>query len=81
MKNIPKIGKNLKVNILNIKQYVIIGEFPVCTGINRANDPANAVHYRVPCMHRDKSAERQYYTAFFAIQKNHNSTFYCFLFF
>ena len=28
--------------------------FPVCTGINRADDPIFAVVLYVPCMHRDK---------------------------
>ena len=30
-----KGGRNLTANILIIKQYVIIGMFPVHTGINR----------------------------------------------
>ena len=32
---VKKGGRNLTVNILVIKQYVIIGMFPVCTGIHR----------------------------------------------
>ena len=42
------------VNILNIKQYVIIGAFPVHTGINRARIGFRIVSGSVPCTHRDK---------------------------
>ena len=46
---VKKGGGNLTVNILIIKQYVIISMFPVCTGINRVSDViASAVVY-VPC--------------------------------
>ena len=56
------------VNILIIKQYVIIGVFPVHTGINRDSSPGCGGCAGVPCTHRDKSGMRQYYIAFFAIQ-------------
>ena len=45
------------VNILIIKQYVIIGVFPVCTGINREYTRTRGAGICVPCMHRDKPEE------------------------
>ena len=49
-----KGGRNFEVNILIIKQYVIIRVFPVCTGINRINNTPDHWTCRVPCTHRDK---------------------------
>ena len=49
-----KGGRNLTANILIIKQYVIIGMFPVRTGINRDWINDKTICSYVPCMHRDK---------------------------
>ena len=46
----------MTVNILNIKQYVIIGAFPVHTGINRQGQRLYDKLSSVPCTHRDKPA-------------------------
>ena len=54
MKISQKIGRNLTVNILIIKQYVIIRVFPVYTGINRIRGLQEKSKRCVPCMHRDK---------------------------
>ena len=54
------------VNILIIKQYVIIGVFPVCTGINRVLFHNNDTGECVPCMHRDKPSDKIFiYVLFF----------------
>ena len=60
IKKHKKVGRKIQVNILIIKQLVIIRVFPIYIGINRINSIRILQKKRVPYIHRDKPAFRIY---------------------
>ena len=54
IKKHKKVGRKIQVNILIIKQLVIIRVFPIYIGINRRGMNRMLLGVSVPYIHRDK---------------------------